>query len=92
MRSLIVGFIVSATLGCSGKAPQAQRSAVELPLIPADVKPKNGCIVEYWPNGKLRSERVYVSGRVQEAVYCASDGTVTFEMSEDSPEVATPSR
>jgi hypothetical protein len=68
-----------------GPAPQAQHKPVELPLVPADIRPINGCIVEYWPNGKLRSERVYVSGRVQEAVYCASDGTVTFEMSEDSP-------
>jgi hypothetical protein len=85
MRSLIVGIIAAVTFGCSGKAPPAQRSAVELPSIPAEVRPVNGSVVEYWPNGKTLSERVYASGQIRDAVYYASDGTVVFEMSEDRP-------
>ena len=89
MRLLIVGLIAVAAFGCSSTAPQALHSAVELPSIPAEVKPNNGSIVEYWPNGKTRSERVYRAGRVAEAVYYASDGTVVFEMSDDAPEMAS---
>ena len=50
------------------------------PLIPASMTPINGTIIEYWPNRKVRSERVYRDGSVQEAVFYSSNGQVVFEM------------
>jgi hypothetical protein len=57
----------------------------ELPKIPESLTPKNGSVVEYWPNGEKKSEREYRDGRVINAVYYASNGTVVFEMSSNEP-------
>lgn len=55
----------------------------EIPSIPESMVPANGSVVEYWPNEEVRSERVYRDGKVQEAVYYSSSGSVVFEMSND---------
>ena len=54
-----------------------------IPSIPASMSPVNGTVIEYWPNGQERSERVYREGQVQEAIYYSSNGQVVFEMSSD---------
>ncbi len=53
------------------------------PLIPTSIAPVNGTIIEYWPNRKVRSERVYRDGSVHEAVFYSSNGQLVFEMASD---------
>jgi hypothetical protein len=55
----------------------------DLPTVPESIRPQNGNVVEYWPDGKEKSERVYRDNKVHEAVYYSSDGSVVYEMSEE---------
>jgi hypothetical protein len=84
--ALVIAVI---TAGCAATPPVTRSERIEMPMIPDKIVPIDGNVVEYWPNGKTRSERVYRSGRVQEAAYYASDGSVIYEMSEDTPDAAS---
>jgi ABC-type transport system substrate-binding protein len=91
MKSWMIGLPAAALAGCCSSAPApAQRTtapapaaSVQVPSIPDTVKPLNGTVVEYWPNGMTRAELIYHAGRVVNAVYSASNGTVFYEMQED---------
>jgi hypothetical protein len=56
----------------------------DIPTVPESIRPQNGDVVEYWPNGRTRSERVYRDDKVHEAVYYSSNGEVVYEMSENN--------
>ena len=53
----------------------------DISTIPDELVPRNGSVTEYWPNHKVRSERTYRDGQIEEAVYYTAEGTVVFEVS-----------
>jgi hypothetical protein len=65
---------------------------VIIPEVPASLAPQHGDVVEYWPNGKTKSERSYRSGEVEEACYYSSNGETVFEMSSETPKQQTVKR
>ncbi len=67
-------------LGCQSIAHQKKVDLPELPSIPDSALGGNAVVVEFWPNGQLKSERVYQDGKLTEGVFFASDGTVILEM------------
>jgi hypothetical protein len=89
---IFMGLVVVA--GCSsqqaGRASQEGGSTtvgslVQLPVIGEDAIPTTGAVVEYWPNGQVKSERQYQDGQMTAAVFYASDGTAVYEMSARAP-------
>ena len=57
-------------------------NAVSLPQVHENAIPNTGSVVEYWPDGRRKSERTYRDGKIVIAVYFASDGTRVYEMFE----------
>ena len=57
-------------------------TAVSLPQVHENAIPDTGSVVEYWPDGRRKSERTYRDGKMISAVYYASNGTRVYEMSE----------
>ena len=56
--------------------------AVQLPKVHENAIPHTGSVVEYWPDGRRKSERIYKAGKMISAVYYASDGRRVYEMAE----------
>jgi len=81
MKALGAVIMIALAGGCA--APPSNPARVDVPEVPAAMVPVNGSVIERWPNGTVRSERTYVDGRVREAVYYASDGSVVYEMQDD---------
>ena len=55
---------------------------VALPQVHENAIPHTGIVVEFWPDGRRKSERTYRDGKIVIAVYFASDGTRVYEMFE----------
>jgi hypothetical protein len=55
----------------------------DMPTIPDALLPQSGEVVEYWPDGTIKSERVYRDNKLLEAVYYSSEGSVVYEMCEN---------
>jgi hypothetical protein len=56
----------------------------DIPTIPDALLPQNGEVVEYWPDGTTKSERHYRDNKLRAAVYYSSEGSVIYEMCENS--------
>jgi hypothetical protein len=92
---LVILMALVALAGCSSQQPgRASQepgattvgSQVQLPVIGEDAIPTTGAVAEYWPNGQMKSERVYQDGQMTAAVFYASDGTLVYEMSATVPQ------
>lgn len=89
---MVIAILFSGFSGCS-TAPIAQAKAkavpsnaerpVELPHIHDNAIPYTGSVVEYWPDGRRKSERTYKEGRMVSAIYYASNGRRVYEMAEN---------
>lgn len=90
MKLLAAASMIALVAGCAG--PAGSPGHVAVPEVPVSMVPTNGSVIERWPNGTVRSERTYRGGRVQEAVYYASDGSVVYEMSEEETRVSDAGR
>ena len=86
MKILAAAALMALAGGCAGDPAKPRHVAV--PNVPSTMVPVNGNVIERWPNGTVRSEREYREGRIHQAVYYASDGSVVYEMSEDESRVS----
>ena len=82
MKVTAVVALIALAGGCAAP-PAGTLPHVAVPEVPASMVPTNGSVIERWPGGTVRSERTYRGGKVQTAVYYASDGSVVYEMSEE---------
>jgi len=96
---LIVGILLGLTLIAAwslrpaNEKSQAPTSAIaynipELPIIPEEATPKTGSVTERWPDGELKSKRIYRDGEIISAVYYASNGIPVYKMSTSEAQVA----
>ena len=84
---MALSAVCSSTQVAHSKATTTTGStapSVQLPQIPENAVPNTGSVVEYWPDGQKKSERLYKSGKLVTAVYFASDGRRVYEMAEST--------
>ncbi|MEX2316249.1 MAG: hypothetical protein WD669_03790 [Pirellulales bacterium] len=84
MKPIAGNILLTIVALVAGAALARMYFVDQTPSIPAAMAPHNGAITEYWPNRKVRSERLYRDGQVQEAVYYSAEGSVVFEMSSEA--------